>query len=83
MSSKDSRKQARELLQELANLSENGLFVFAPYRDGFIPPEEREEFIERNIFYHRTDLWEACPYVFPDGSILECDENCVLQIPHR
>jgi hypothetical protein len=65
-----SREQARTVLQNLANLSENGLYFFTLYGTVFFPLEERAEFVERNLFYHPTMTWSVVPYVFPEGHVL-------------
>lgn len=69
-SSEHARLQTRSRLQSLANLSENGLYLFILYHDSFIPIEERVEFMEKGFFYHKTLEWEAIPYIFPEGHII-------------
>jgi len=71
LSSDYYRKQTRSMLQNLANLSETGLYLFILYHDNFIPLEERMEFMESEIFYHPTADWEAVPYIFPEGFIVD------------
>ena len=55
----------------LANLSENGLYLFILYHDSFIAIEERVEFMENDIFYHKTSEWESIPYIFPQGQVID------------
>lgn len=75
-----SREQTRLMLNNLANLSESGLYLFILYNDYFIPLEERTEFMEQGIFYHATNTWESVPYIFPEGNVIDKDVGKVFQI---
>lgn len=75
-----SREQARLMLNNLANLSESGLYLFILYHEAFIPLEERTEFMEKDIFYHATNAWEPVPYIFPEGNVIDKDVGKVFQI---
>jgi len=75
-----SRAKTRQMLQNLANLSESGLFLFLIDRDFLIPREEKEEFMEQNVFYQSTSEWEAVPYIFPEGNVYEKATNKVFHI---
>lgn len=79
-SSEKSREQTRSMLKNLANLSENGLYLFILYHENFIPLEERTEFMEKGIFYNATNEWNSVPYIFPEGNIIEKDNGRVYQI---
>jgi hypothetical protein len=78
--SKESRQQTRNLLETLANMSEQGLYLFILYHEYFVPKEEREEFIEPGIFYHQTEEWEAVPYIFPEGQVIDQSVGRVFHI---
>ncbi len=70
-SSERSRQEARELLATLASFSEEGLYLFITYYDTevcFVPPEEKTEFMDKNIFYRHTGQWKTVPYIFPEGN---------------
>lgn len=84
-STEQSREETRVMLQNLANLSETGLFLFIlDMKDDYIPPEEKIEFIRKRIFYHRTKEWEAVPYIFPEGTVIHKDVGAVFHIiPNR
>ncbi|MBN8828437.1 MAG: hypothetical protein J0H68_07005 [Sphingobacteriia bacterium] len=72
LSNHESRKIGRDKLQKLANLSSNGLYLFMiNINDNFIPKLEKEEFIDKNIFYFKTDKWDKLPYYFPEGVMVE------------
>ena len=75
-----SREQTRAMLNNLANLSESGLYLFILYNDYFVPLEERTEFMEQGIFYHATNTWESVPYIFPEGNVVDKDVGKVFQI---
>lgn len=75
-----SREQTRLMLKNLANLSENGLYLFILYHDNFIPLEERTEFMEKNIFYQTTNEWDSVPYIFPEGNVIDKEVGKVFQI---
>ncbi len=81
--SSQSREKARDTLQNLANLSESGLYLFILYHKNFIPPEEVTEFIEKNIFYHATQDWKPVPYIFPEGNIIDKNVGRVFHIKKR
>lgn len=67
-----SRKEGRDLLLKLANYSNDGLYFFpVDIKDYFIPQKEKEEYIDKGIFYHATNEWETVPYCFPEGNIFE------------
>jgi hypothetical protein len=78
--SEKSRQETRMLLQHLANLSEEGLYLFILYHENFVPVEEKTTFIENGIFYHRTEKWESVPYIFPDGNVISSDIGRVFAI---
>ena len=72
VTNKETRARSRALLQTLANFSKKGLYFFPiDYRDYFIPKAEKAEFINKGIFYRSTNEWEAVPYVFPTGQVLD------------
>ncbi len=76
-----SRNAARALLQQLANLSETGLFFFILDKDDiFIPIAEKQEWMEPGLFYHPTTDWENVPYIFPEGRVVEKDVGKVFHI---
>jgi hypothetical protein len=75
-----SREHSRLMLNNLANLSESGLYLFILYNDNFVPLEERSEFMEQDIFYHATNTWESVPYIFPEGNVINKDVGKVFQI---
>lgn len=79
-SSEKSREQTRSMLKNLANLSENGLYLFILYHENFIPLEERTEFMEKGIFYNATNEWNSVPYIFPEGNVIEKGIGRVYQI---
>ncbi len=83
ISSPDSRRQGRMLLQKFANLSRTGLIFFALKGTRFIPEEEMKEFIEKEIFYKKTDEWEPVPYYFPEGKFYPKDVATVFFIPPK
>lgn len=71
LSSEKSCSDARTLLQHLANLSKQGLYLFILYDDiDYLPLEERKDFVEKDIFYHSTREWEPVPYIFPEGEVI-------------
>jgi hypothetical protein len=78
--SEKSREQTRSMLKNLANLSENGLYLFILYHENFIPLEERTEFMEKGVFYNATNEWDSVPYIFPEGNVIEKDIGRVYQI---
>lgn len=78
--SEKSREQTRSMLKNLANLSTDGLHLFILYHDDFVPLEERTEFIEKGIFYYATDKWEAVPYIFPEGNVIDKEIGRVFHI---
>lgn len=81
LSSKDSsRERTRLMLQNLANLSESGLYLFILYNDDFVPIKERTEFMEQGIFYHTTSEWEPVPYIFPEGFVVDKSVGAVFHI---
>lgn len=75
-----SRNQTRSMLQNLANLSETGLYLFILYHEYFVPLEERTEFMEKDIFYHATNEWNSVPYIFPDGNIIDKEVGRVFHV---
>lgn len=78
--SEKSRGNARSMLKNLADLSTDGLYLFILYHDSFVPVEEKIEFMEKDNFYHPTDLWEAVPYIFPEGNIIDKEIGRVFHI---
>lgn len=66
-SSVESREEARALLQQLANLADDGLYLFILYHPSFVPLEEHQDFFSRGVFYNQTHKWSPVPYVFPEG----------------
>ena len=66
-----SRAAARDRLQKLANLSHSGLYFFPIAYADFVPDIEVQEYIGKNKFYDRSNVWPVMPYVFPedDGSL--------------
>lgn len=69
LSNEKSRKAGRDLLAKLANYSNEGLYFFPiDITDDFIPVKEKEEFINKGIFYLSTKEWEPVPYYFPEGN---------------
>lgn len=76
----ESRQQTRSMLKNLAGLSEDGLYLFILYHDNFIPLEEQTEFMEKGIFYHKTTEWDAVPYIFPEGDIIDKELGRVFHI---
>jgi hypothetical protein len=78
--SETSRQQTRMFLNRLANLSEEGLYLFILYNDSFVPFEERSEFMEKNIFYHQTNIWDSVPYIFPEGYTISSENGKVFVI---
>ena len=81
--SETSREETRKLLQHLANLSEEGLYLFILYHEDFVPVEERTMFIERGVFYHRTEKWPPVPYIFPEGDVISSENGRVFAIWSR
>lgn len=79
-SSEESRDETRAILQRLANLSEDGLYLFILDHENYIPTEERVEFIEKDIFYRKTTNWEAVPYIFPEGYVIDKQNGKVFHI---
>jgi len=77
------RQSTRALLQNLANLSEKGLFLFIIYEEDFFPLVERKEFAEKGIFYHSTDEWQPVPYIFPEGDTIPEKWGKVFFIPRE
>jgi hypothetical protein len=72
LSTQESRRKGRAKLQYLANLSNEGLYFFPiDTQDSFIPKEEKEEFINKGIFYFPTTAWDPVPYYFPEGPIFD------------
>ncbi|MGH7889823.1 MAG: hypothetical protein ACRENF_04655, partial [Thermodesulfobacteriota bacterium] len=67
LATESSRQTTRDLLQNLAQLSEKGLFLFILYHNNFIPEKEQKEFMEKERFYLPTTEWEPSPYIFPEG----------------
>ena len=78
--SETSRDQTRSMLQNLANLSESGLYLFILYHEDFIPLEERREFMEKDIFYRITNEWDSVPYIFPEGNVIDKEVGKVFHI---
>lgn len=78
--SETSRSKTRSMLQNLANLSESGLYLFVLYNDYFVPLEERMEFMEKEIFYHSTNEWDSVPYIFPEGDAFDKEQGKVFHI---
>ncbi|MGB4192013.1 MAG: hypothetical protein WBJ81_05670 [Rickettsiales bacterium] len=78
LSNEESRENARNILQKLANLSYKkfNLFINPNF---YIPSEEREEYIDKGIFYHHSEE-EAVPYVFPEGDIVSAKNSAVYDI---
>jgi hypothetical protein len=71
LSDKTSREKARTKLQTLANLSYKGLYFFPiDYEDAFVPRAEKEEFIRKGIFYHKTTDYNPVAYYFPEGGTI-------------
>ena len=84
LSDSESRQKARDTLQQLANLSYQGLFFFPiNIDDYFIPLEEYIEFISEGIFYHNTSVWTAVGYNFPEGSRFSSKLGAVYFIEHN
>jgi len=67
----ESRRKTREMLKTLANLSKEGIYLFILNTPVFIPEKEKEEFLNRGIFYQENDQWEAIDYYCPNGNIIE------------
>jgi len=80
LATEESRQSTRTTLQNLANLSKDGLFLFLLYHDNFIPPEEQKEFVEKGIFYQAVADWEAVPYIFPEGEEIPSSYGKVLKV---
>jgi hypothetical protein len=79
--SEQSREETRSLLRKLANLSDDGLYLFIIYEiSDFIPPEEKVEMIDRGIFYEATEDWEPVPYIFPEGYVIGKEKGRVFRI---
>ena len=78
--SEKSRKKTRRLLQHLANLSEENLYLFILYHNNFVPMEEKTMFIEKDIFYHSTKEWPSVPYIFPEGRVVGSEHARVFAI---
>lgn len=76
----EHRAATRALLQRMADLSEEGLYLFTLYNDRFIPKREQIEFIQPGIFYQETFLWEPVPYVYPTGREVQAEHNRVFFI---
>jgi hypothetical protein len=84
LSNENSRYKAREKLQQLANLSYKGLYFFPlDANDMFIPNEEKEEYINKGIFYHRTNEYQPVAYYFPEGDIFPKEKGRVYWINHN
>lgn len=66
-----SRGKARKGLQKLASLSKTGLTFFTLYDNVFFPDLEKEEYVNKGLFYHESRDWEAVPYVFPRGQFFQ------------
>jgi hypothetical protein len=78
----ESRQEARQMLEQLASLSESGLYLFILDHKDFIPEEEKKEFIQKNIFYQGTDEWPPVPYIFPEGNrFIEATEKVFKIVP--
>jgi hypothetical protein len=75
-----SRHETREMLSRLASRSESGLHLFILYHEDFIPPQEIEEFISKGLFYHETAEWEALPYIYPEGNLIDKELGKVYRI---
>jgi len=77
----ESRANARDKLQTLADLSHKGIYFFPiDHHDVFIPREEKVEFIDKGIFYHQTSEYNAVGYDFPEGHGLAKDYGNVYYI---
>lgn len=84
LSDHNSRENARNKLQTLANLSHNGLYFFPINQYNlFIPQREYTEFINQGIFYQPTNQWEPLPYYFQDGGIFPAKFGGVYFIAHN
>lgn len=74
--SAESIFETRTLLQTLANLSSEGMYLFLVYSNKYIPESEME-----NYYAHQfTDCWEPVPYIFPDGYIISTERTRVFHI---
>ncbi len=62
-----SRAKTREDLQKIANFGTEGLYLFILEEEDYIPVEERTDFMEKEIFYEKTDSWEPVEYHYPTG----------------
>lgn len=81
-SSKESRQRARNTLQKLAQLGNKGLYFFVINPNNYyIPKEEQDEFIDKNIFYQKTDKWLPVPYHFPHNATIPVNFSQVFFIP--
>lgn len=77
--SNESREHARIKLQKLANFSWKGLNFFPLFNGNYIPKEEKEEYIEKGIFYTPSQE-EPVPYIFPEGDIVHPRHGAAYKI---
>ena len=70
--------QTRLLLQRLANLSQEGLYLFII--DSFVPEIEKQ-LISAGEFYQDSKEWESVPYIYPEGMVVSSDKCQVYFIP--
>lgn len=78
---KQSRQSTRKMLKQIANQGTEGLFLFLVDNDSFIPQEEKNDWMEREIFYQKTNFWQAINYRTIRGKELE--GNVVYFIPRH
>jgi hypothetical protein len=84
LSDEKSRLGARIKLQQLANFSHKGLYFFTlDNKDVPIPKEEKEEYIDKGIFYHSTNEYQPVAYYFPEGGIFPKEDGRVYWINHN
>lgn len=67
--SQESRAETRQLLKQLAGLSEEGVLLFILNHPDFIPLEEKRDYMDKGLFYHLSTNWPPAPYVFPEGMV--------------
>lgn len=76
-----SRDKARAKLGMLANLSCDGLFFFpVDARNAFIPQVEYDEYIDRGVFYEKTEKWQRVSYIYPEGAAFPVRYSAVYYI---
>jgi hypothetical protein len=78
--SEQARHATRTMLKRLANLSTKGLYLFMINDKNFIPAVVQHEFIEKGLFYKKTEEWKPVPYLFPEGGNIPEEYNRVFFI---